>query len=107
MIQSEDTLILTEYFVAQEILASHDSALYYWTSECRAEVDFVFPFEGKIYPLEVKAGSSRKKKSLRVYADKFSPPILSRASSRNLRQDGNLLNYPLYLVSRFPNLGSR
>ncbi len=98
---------LAENFVAQEIRASHNSALYYWASEGKAEVDFVIPFEGKIYPLEVKAGSSRKKKSLLVYADKFSPPILSRASSRNLRHDGNLLNYPLYLVSRFPDLSSR
>ncbi len=95
----------TENFVAQELAATHN-ALYYWTSEGIAEVDFLIEQELSIYPLEVKAGFSRKKKSLLVYASKYHPQCLLRASLRNLRKDNNMFNFPLYLVSQFNRLMS-
>jgi hypothetical protein len=79
--------------------------LYYWTSPNIAEVDFVIAHDGRVYPLEVKAGTSTKKKSLKVYNEKFHPPVLSRATVMNFKKDGNVCNYPLYAVSRFPALG--
>ncbi len=92
----------TENFVAQE-LAANKNSLYYWTSEGTAEVDFLIEKDLQIYPMEVKSGLSRKKKSLLVYASKYQPPVLLRASLRNLKKDGNFLNLPLYLVSQFNN----
>ena len=91
---------LLKILCAQE-LAVHKNALYYWTSEGIAEVDFLIEHDLNIYPMEVKAGLSRKKKSLLVYAAKYRPSILLRASLRNLKKDGNILNIPLYLVNRF------
>ena len=98
---------LTENYVALELHDAHFEELYYWTSEGRAEVDFVISTEQHIFPLEVKAGFSKKKKSLLVYAEKFSsaengPSILSRASLRNFTLDGKIVNYPLYAVRLFP-----
>jgi len=43
---------LTENYVAQELKAQIGCELYYWTSSNQAEVDFLIPHEGKIYPLE-------------------------------------------------------
>jgi len=68
-------------------------------------VDFVVGKDDAVYPLEVKAGASPKKKSLTVYAEKFAPPALSRATTMNFKKDGGICNYPLYGVSRFPDLG--
>lgn len=98
---------LTENFVASELHDKHFDELYYWTSEGIAEVDFVVSTEQQIFPLEVKAGFSKKKKSLLVYGEKFSkednaPTVLSRASLRNFAHDGNIINYPLYAISLFP-----
>ncbi|GAH04900.1 unnamed protein product, partial [marine sediment metagenome] len=62
---------LTENFVAQELQARYHEDLYYWTSRGVAEVDFLVPFRQKIYPLEVKAGLSKRKKSLLVYGEKY------------------------------------
>ncbi len=98
---------LTENFVATELHDNHFDQLYYWTSEGIAEVDFVVSTEQQIFPLEVKAGFSKKKKSLLVYGEKYSkeesaPPVLSRASLRNFAHDGNIINYPLYAISLFP-----
>ncbi len=100
---------LTENYVAQELKTNFSSELYYWTSEGTAEVDFVISEKQNVYPLEVKAGVSRKKKSLLVYEKKYNgqeyaPFVLSRATLRNFHHDGMIVNYPLYAVSRFPYL---
>ena len=98
---------LAENFVATELHDKHFDELYYWASEGIAEVDFVISTEQHIFPLEVKAGFSKKKKSLTVYDEKFSkeenpPLVLSRASLRNFALDGKVVNYPLYAIALFP-----
>lgn len=93
---------LTENYVVQELVATKYKETYYWTSEGMAEVDFLIEDNHEIYPLEVKAGVSQKKKSLLVYNQKYSPSKLLRASAMNLKHDGELYNYPLYLISRIP-----
>jgi hypothetical protein len=93
---------LMENFVAQELKAVKQRELYYWTSERAAEVDFLIESDHSIYPLEAKAGVSTKKKSLLVYGEKHPTARLSRATLMNLKHDGDIYNYPLYLVSRFP-----
>ncbi|MBU1474953.1 MAG: DUF4143 domain-containing protein, partial [Acidobacteria bacterium] len=92
----------TENYAAQELLANGFRELFYWTSQSSAEVDFVLSFDEKIYPLEVKSGMSRKKKSLRVYGEKYRSEVLSRATPMNFKHDGNIRNYPLYALSLFP-----
>ena len=89
---------LTENYVAQEFKSVELRDLYYWSSSGAAEVDFIVECHGKILPLEVKAGTSDKKKSLLSYANKYNPSMLLRSSSMNLKQNGQLLNYPLYLI---------
>lgn len=92
---------LSENFVAEElILQGH--ALYYWRSGNQAEVDFVTQVENDIYPIEVKAGVSRKGKSLSLYGERFHPPVLTVVSSQNWRRDGDVLNVPFYLLKKFP-----
>jgi len=88
---------LVENYVAQE-LAYNGYKLYYWTSEGKAEVDFVIQHNDFIYPLEVKSGNSSKKQSLRVYGEQYKPNVLIRTSPMNLRKDGKVLNCPLYFL---------
>ncbi|MDP1608740.1 MAG: ATP-binding protein [Chlamydiales bacterium] len=93
---------LTENYVAQELIATKHKPPYYWASEGIAEVDFLIEEDRAIYPLEVKAGASQKKKSLLVYNQKYAPSKLVRATTMNLKHDGDIYNYPLYMISRFP-----
>ncbi len=93
---------LTENYVAQELLATKQQKPYYWTSEGTAEVDFLLEEESEIYPLEVKSGASQKKKSLLIYKQKNTTAKLIRTTTMNLKHDGEIYNYPLYLISRFP-----
>ncbi len=92
---------LTENYIAQELRAACRKELYYWTSEGIAEIDFLIEEDHAIYPLEVKAGASSKKKSLLVYQQKYAPSKLIRATTMNLKHDGEIYNYPLYMVSKF------
>ncbi|MFC1770536.1 ATP-binding protein [Candidatus Margulisiibacteriota bacterium] len=50
-----------ENYVMQELIANGKERLAYWTSSARAEVDFILEYQANIYPLEVKAGTSKKK----------------------------------------------
>jgi hypothetical protein len=81
---------LTENYIAQELIATKHKEPYYWASEGIAEVDFLIEEEHEIYPLEVKAGPSQKKKSLLVYNQKYAPSKLIRATAMNLKHDGDI-----------------
>jgi uncharacterized protein len=73
-IQQKDLLAiyrgkLAEQFVAQELLATGSDPLYYWSRENRgsnAEVDYLVVRDGKIFPVEVKAGSAGTLRSLHL-----------------------------------------
>ncbi len=92
-----------ENYVAQE-LVRQKLKLFYWTSNAAAELDFILQLEDKIYPLEVKSGTSTKKKSLTTYIGKFKPALTIRVSPMNLRLEGIILNCPLYLLEHLNNL---
>jgi len=91
---------LAENFVSQEIRAKDAQELYYWSEEQVAEIEFLLEGKLSIYPLEVKSGISRKKQSLLRYQTKFQPKLLLRTGLLNLKRDGDILNCPLYLISR-------
>ncbi|HXK50682.1 MAG TPA: DUF4143 domain-containing protein, partial [Clostridiales bacterium] len=88
-----------ENFAAAELINSGAEELYYWTSEGKAEVDFLIRSNDRIYPLEVKSGSSRNLKSIRVYEGLYKPERVIRASPRIFSKDKEFINIPLYAVS--------
>lgn len=94
---------LIENYVAQE-LARQGFGLFYWTSSGQAELDFLLQLNETIYPVEVKSGTSMKKKSLITYMQKYQPELAIRISAMNLKQDGLILNCPLYLLTKLNQL---
>jgi predicted AAA+ superfamily ATPase len=88
---------LTEQYVLQEMVTNGITP-FYWSSQGKAEVDFVFKHESDIYPLEVKAEENLYSKSLKVYSEKFSPPVSLRTSMRDYRKESWLINIPLYAI---------
>ncbi len=93
-----------ENFIAQELLYYGYEKLFYWTSRSDAEVDFILERANQIFPIEVKSGMSRNKKSLRSYADKYKPATIFRVSPRNLTQSGDFINIPLYATNLLSKL---
>jgi hypothetical protein len=94
--------------------------LFYWNREKRgsaAEVDYVFPFEGQVLPIEVKAGKTGTLRSLHVFmqekgarqalrfnSDLPSNLLIRANTSIDEPATARLLSLPLYLVEQWPRL---
>jgi len=118
---------LAEQFVGQELRsigpAFEDRALYYWHREAKnanAEIDYVWPHQGRIIPLEVRAGTTGSLKSTQVFlsekkrafAVRFNmdrPSIGSFTSAISgkggpLSVTYTLLSLPLYMAGQLDRL---
>lgn len=89
---------LTENAVLQSLIPQNDVMPYYWSSENKAEVDFILQLPTTIIPVEVKSDTRISGKSLSVYANKFNPPFKIRFSMNNLKENDGLLSCPIPLT---------
>lgn len=89
---------LAENAILQSLVPRNDVMPYYWSSENRAEVDFLLQFPTEVVPIEVKADSRISGKSLSVYANKFAPQLKIRFSMNNLKINDGLLSCPIPLA---------
>jgi uncharacterized protein len=102
---------LMENFFLQEYLSHHSrkalgrqAVAHYWTSDARAEVDFVLTLGDSLLPVEIKSGNSLHSKSLRLYMERYHVEQSLRISPLNLRLDGGILNVPLSMISELQRL---
>ena len=66
----------------------------YWTSEGKAEVEFVIQWRDEIIPIEVKAENNISGNSLAEYNKKYAPKYRIRFSMLNLQYNSGLLSCP-------------
>ncbi len=96
---------LTEQYVLQQLKTIKELGIYYWTNERgSAEIDFVIDNGKEVIPLEVKAETNLKAKSLKVYFEKFKPKNAVRVSMADYKKEEWALNLPLYAVERINNI---
>ena len=77
---------------------------YYWTNDRgSAEIDFLVDTSEKIIPIEVKAETNLKAKSLKSYFDKFNPSISVRTAMLDYKKDDWLINIPLWAIETIEN----
>lgn len=104
---------IAEQITAQELLAlearvgQHRS---FWAKQNNgAEVDFIFSYESKLYPIEVKSGTNAHLRSLQVFMDNSDINIAIRIWSKGYSVDNvktpkgkvfHLVNLPFYLIGR-------
>jgi predicted AAA+ superfamily ATPase len=104
---------IAEHIVAQELLTLNDSLFtkrYFWRRNKHgsdAEVDFVYNFESKAIPIEVKSGHNSKLKSLHLFMDEcphnwavrvWSQPFSVDKVKTQAGKEFNLINLPFYYV---------
>jgi uncharacterized protein len=91
-----------EQFVAQQLLATGNNPLYYWSRtspNSSAEVDFVIEHNGQIVPVEVKSGKSGKLRSLHVLLGEYKTLSKSLVFSKSQKGiEGKLHFIPLYFA---------
>jgi hypothetical protein len=117
---------LCEQFVGQHLLhqqpAYMQPDLFYWNREKRgsaAEVDYLFPLNATVLPVEVKSGKTGSLRSLHVFVQEKGVNLALRFNSdapSECRLQANtvvgepatarLISLPLYLVEQWPRLVS-
>lgn len=88
------TLLLQFYFKVQSLQQQQ----YTSQSAGKAEIDFLIEVKHEVIPLEVKAGSNTKAKSLREYCQKYNPSMAVRISQKHIGFENQLLSLPLYAL---------
>ena len=106
---------VAEHIVGQELLAVYQAInerVQFWVREKKqsnAQIDYIIPFEQYVIPVEVKAGSAGRLRSLhefidraphncavRIYADKIRIDTIKTVKGKEF----NLLNLPYYLTGQ-------
>ncbi len=105
---------MAEQFVGQELLAYsnpyQEHQLYYWQREKKgseAEIDYLYTLDSHILPIEVKAGSTGRLRSLKQFMQEKRSKIGIRISENPLSFEKNILSIPFYLISQLPNILKR
>ncbi|HQJ61666.1 MAG TPA: DUF4143 domain-containing protein, partial [bacterium] len=82
--------------------------LYYWHRESKssqAEVDYVVEKNGKIIPVEVKAASGRKMKSMHLFMEEKKSDFGIRLCADNFSKEGKIYSIPLYAAGFINDYG--
>ena len=96
---------LTEQYVCQQLKTIEDLGVYYYTNDRGScEIDFIVDTGEQIIPVEVKAETNLRAKSLKTYQEKFAPEIAVRASMADFKKEDRLVNLPLYAVEQIVDL---
>lgn len=90
---------LTEQYVCQQLKTIEDLGIYYYTNDRGScEIDFVVDTGEQIVPIEVKAETNLRAKSLKTYRERFEPELSVRTSMAAYKKEDWLLNLPLYAI---------
>lgn len=85
---------MAENAVLQSLLPSYGSIPYYWSSDGKAEIEFLLQLGSDIVPVEVKAENCISGRSIVVYNDRYHPQNRIRFSFLNLQQNCGMLACP-------------
>ena len=92
---------LTEQYVLQQLKTFEGIETYYWANDRgNAEIDFVAGIGNDVIPIEVKAEVNLQAKSLKAYREKFQPRVSIRTSMADYKDEGWLLNLPLWALEK-------
>ena len=92
---------LTEQYVCQQLKTIEDLGIYYYTNDRGScEIDFIVDTGEQVIPVEAKAETNLRAKSLKVYREKFAPEIAVRTSMADFKKEDWLVNLPLYAVEQ-------
>lgn len=90
---------LTEQYVCQQLKTVEDLGIYYYTNDRGScKIDFVVDNGEQIVPIEVKAETNLRAKSLKTYRERFEPELSVRTSMADYKKEDWLLNLPLYAI---------
>ena len=94
-----------EQYVCQQLVASNLCTPCYWAADGKREkgkVDFVYEYDGVVYPLEVRPAGDGTGIGAAALAERYGLEGALRLSLSPAREDGLLLNLPLWAANLLP-----
>lgn len=88
---------LTENYICNTLNASLNKSPNYHTFD-RYEIDFLIQYNNKVLPIEVKSSNNMNYTSLTRFCDKYANKYAIVYSTKNLNQNGDIINIPLFLA---------
>ena len=95
----------TEQYVCQQLVASNLCTSRYWAADGKRQkgkVDFVYEYDGEVYPVEVRPGGGKPGKAVRELACSYGLEGALMLSLSPAEDEGNVLNLPLYAACLLP-----
>lgn len=92
---------IAENFALTEMLSNGLPDIFSW-QENTSQIEFLLNIGEETVPVEVKAGTNTKAKSLKIFKEKYSPGKSIMLSGSNLHYNANgHLHIPLYLTANY------
>lgn len=86
--------------IATQIFKRMDKSCFYYEPSQSSEIDFIIYYNGKITPIEVKAGKHTTSKAFNNFVNKYHPTNAFRFSQKNIgiSHDGAIQYLSLYML---------
>ena len=106
---------ITEHIIYQELLTIQENLLHhphFWVRDkktSQAEVDIIYPYDGKLIPIEIKSGAAGRLRSLHQFIDQspqslgvrlYAGPFMVQETKTIAGKPFTLINLPYYAISQ-------
>lgn len=91
----------TENYVMSQLVASHNTSVFYYSNDAKLELDFLIQYKTDIIPIEAKAEENLRSKSLYTFVNSHPGIHGLRFSMSDYREQDWMTNVPLYAASTY------
>lgn len=91
----------TENYVMSQLVATHDTSVFYYSNDAKLEIDFLIQYGSEIVPIEAKAEENLRAKSLYTFVASRPDMHGLRFSMSDYREQNWMTNVPLYAVASY------
>lgn len=91
----------TENYMMSQLVATHDTSVFYYSNDAKLEIDFLIQHGNEIVPIEAKAEENLRAKSLSTFVASHSEMHGLRFSMSDYREQDWMTNVPLYAITSY------
>lgn len=88
----------TENYVMSQLIATHNTSVFYYSNNAKLEIDFLIQHNTDIVPIEAKAEENLRSKSLSTFVASHPDMHGLRFSMSDYREQNWMTNVPLYAI---------
>ena len=99
---------LEKQFIIQELVNKIETQIYYWKeTNMKYQMDFIFQYQAKIYPVKINVEENKLDSSLRWFHQKYQNYSEINITLNTYKWQGWYTNVPIYLVGNIKKIISK